>query len=84
MNQSPAAAIQTPKPYGHALATVEELIVDLGPTETGELLDLFAAHVSQTITRLHRGGDGNSLAALGRIAHTMKGTAGCSRRYRTT
>ena len=77
MNQSPTIASQEAQSRGHVLATVAELIVDLGPTETSELLGLFAAHVSQTIARLHRGGDDNSLAALGRIAHTMKGTAGC-------
>ena len=64
-------------PQVQVVVTVSEMICDLGPTATSELLDEFAAHVSQTISRLHHGGDDNSLATLGRIAHTMKGTAGC-------
>ncbi len=77
MSQLQTTASRLLPSHSRVLASVGELIDDLGPTATGELLDLFAAHVSQTIARLHRGSNEKSLAALGRIAHTMKGTAGC-------
>ena len=52
-------------------------IKELGPRATGELLTLFMAHVSETLEQIRQVDDCIELAELGRIAHVMKGTAGC-------
>jgi HPt (histidine-containing phosphotransfer) domain-containing protein len=57
--------------------TVSELIEELGPCATGELLTLFMAHVSETLEQIRQVHDRIELTELGRIAHVMKGTAGC-------
>jgi HPt (histidine-containing phosphotransfer) domain-containing protein len=56
---------------------VSELIEELGPRATGQLLTLFMAHVSETLEQIRQVDDCIELAELGRIAHVMKGTAGC-------
>jgi HPt (histidine-containing phosphotransfer) domain-containing protein len=60
-----------------ASRTVSELVAELGPLATGELLSLFMAHVSEALEQIRLADDHMELAELGRIAHVMKGTAGC-------
>ena len=60
-----------------ATRTVSELIEELGPRATGDLLSLFMAHVTETLEQIRQADDQIELAELGRIAHVMKGTAGC-------
>ena len=57
--------------------TVSELIEELGPRVTGDLLTLFKTHVTETLEQIRQADDQIELAELGRIAHIMKGTAGC-------
>lgn len=57
--------------------TVSELIQELGPRATGDLLALFMAHVCETLDQIRQADGRIELAELARIAHVMKGTAGC-------
>lgn len=56
---------------------IVELVDELGPQATRELLGVFISHVEETLRQLERVEACNDLPELRRIAHTIKGTAGC-------